>query len=57
VGRVVLRPDLRRGVAHLDGAGEAVSGIVIMRRGENALGVIGRVKAKIDEIEPACLPA
>jgi len=34
-----------------------VSGIVIMRHGENALGVIGRVTAKIDEIEPACLPA
>ena len=52
VGRVEVGPDLRRGVADLDGAGEVVSGIVIMRSGENALEVINRVKAKIHEIEP-----
>ncbi|HEX7624214.1 MAG TPA: efflux RND transporter permease subunit, partial [Anaeromyxobacteraceae bacterium] len=52
VGQVVLGPDLRRGVADLDGKGEAVSGIVIMRQGENALEVIDRVKARIHEIEP-----
>jgi Cu(I)/Ag(I) efflux system membrane protein CusA/SilA len=52
VGQVVLGPDLRRGVADLDGAGEAVSGIVVMRSGENALNVISRVKAKLKEIEP-----
>jgi Cu(I)/Ag(I) efflux system membrane protein CusA/SilA len=52
VGDVVLGPDLRRGVSDLDGKGEAVSGIVIMRQGENALDVIERVKAKIREIEP-----
>src|ERR1700739_3678822 len=53
VGQVVMGPaDLRRGVADLDGAGEVVSGIVIMRSGENALDVINRVKAKIKEIEP-----
>ncbi|MFL5392831.1 MAG: efflux RND transporter permease subunit, partial [Myxococcales bacterium] len=52
VGEVVLGPDLRRGVSDLDGSGEAVSGIVIMREGENALDVIGRVKARIREIEP-----
>ena len=52
VGQVVIGPDLRRGLADLDGAGEAVSGIVIMRNGENALAVIDRVKAKIKEIEP-----
>src|SRR6266542_998602 len=40
VGQVVLGPDLRRGVSDLDGTGEAVSGIVIMRQGENALDVI-----------------
>jgi Cu(I)/Ag(I) efflux system membrane protein CusA/SilA len=56
LGEVVTGPDLRRGVADLDGAGEAVSGIVIMRTGENALDVIGRVKAKLKEIESA-LPA
>jgi len=52
VGQVVLGPDLRRGVADLDGKGEVVSGIVVMRSGENALDVINRVKAKIREIEP-----
>jgi Cu(I)/Ag(I) efflux system membrane protein CusA/SilA len=52
VGSVALGPDLRRGVADLDGRGETVSGIVIMREGENALEVIERVKAKIKEIEP-----
>jgi Cu(I)/Ag(I) efflux system membrane protein CusA/SilA len=52
VGQVVMGPDLRRGLADLDGAGEVVSGIVVMRSGENALDVINRVKAKIKEIEP-----
>src|SRR5580704_2462655 len=52
VGQVVMGPDLRRGLAELDGTGEVVSGIVVMRNGENALDVINRVKAKIKEIEP-----
>jgi Cu(I)/Ag(I) efflux system membrane protein CusA/SilA len=52
VGRVVLGPDYRRGVLDLDGAGEAVSGIVVMRQGQNALDVIRGVKKKIKEIEP-----
>lgn len=52
VGQVVLGPDIRRGVSDLDGTGEVVSGIVIMRQGQNALDVIKRVKVKIREIEP-----
>jgi Cu(I)/Ag(I) efflux system membrane protein CusA/SilA len=52
VGRVMLGPDIRRGVADLDGDGDAVGGIVIMRAGENALNVIGRVKDKIAELAP-----
>jgi Cu(I)/Ag(I) efflux system membrane protein CusA/SilA len=52
VGQVEMGPDLRRGLADLDGTGEVVSGIVVMRNGENALDVIDRVKAKIKEIEP-----
>jgi Cu(I)/Ag(I) efflux system membrane protein CusA/SilA len=52
VGQVVMGPDIRRGLADLDGTGEVVSGIVIMRSGENALDVIDRVKTKIKEIEP-----
>src|ERR1700692_3896628 len=52
VGQVVMGPDIRRGVADLNGTGEVVSGIVVMRNGENTLDVIDRVKAKIKEIEP-----
>ena len=52
VGQVVKGPDYRRGVTDLDGTGEVVSGIVVMRQGQNALEVIERVKAKIKEIEP-----
>lgn len=52
VGRVSRGPDLRRGATDLDGAGEAVSGIVIMRAGENALDVIDRVKDKLRALEP-----
>ena len=52
IGKVGMGPDLRRGVTDLDGKGEVVSGIVVMREGQNALDVIKRVKAKIKEIEP-----
>ena len=52
IGQVVKGPDFRRGVTDLDGTGEVVSGIVVMRQGQNALDVIDRVKAKIKEIEP-----
>ncbi|HLD48444.1 MAG TPA: efflux RND transporter permease subunit, partial [Desulfobaccales bacterium] len=52
IGQVVKGPDYRRGVTDLDGTGEVVSGIVVMRQGQNALEVIDRVKAKIKEIEP-----
>jgi len=50
LGQVALGPDVRRGTADLDGAGEAVSGIVIMRHGENALTVIDRVRAKLHDV-------
>ncbi len=56
VGEVVLGPEIRRGVCDLDGTGDVVSGIVIMRQGKNALEVIERVKEKIRELEPG-LPA
>ncbi|MGC2195751.1 MAG: CusA/CzcA family heavy metal efflux RND transporter [Terriglobales bacterium] len=56
VGEVVLGPDIRRGAADLDGTGEVVSGIVIMREGSNALDVIERVKARLGEIEPGMPP-
>jgi len=52
VANVSLGPDIRRGIAELDGKGEAVGGIVVMRHKENALEVIKRVKAKLEEVEP-----
>ena len=56
IGQVGQGPDIRRGIAELDGVGEVVSGIVVMRHGQNALDVIKRVKAKITEIEPGLPP-
>ena len=56
VARVQLGPDIRRGVADLDGKGEVVGGIIVMRFGENALDVIDRVKAKLREVQDA-MPA
>ncbi len=52
VGDVVLGPDIRRGLADWNGQGDTVSGIVVMRQGENALAVIEKVKEKLKEIEP-----
>ena len=53
IASVALGPDMRRGIAELNGQGEVVGGIVVMRHGENALNLIDRVKQKIKEIEPA----
>ncbi|RMH05824.1 MAG: efflux RND transporter permease subunit [Nitrospirae bacterium] len=53
IARVELGPDLRRGLAELNGMGEVVGGIVVVRFGESTLDVIERVKAKIKEITPA----
>jgi copper/silver efflux system protein len=52
IGQVTVGPDLRRGIAELDGRGEVVSGIVVMRQGQNALDVIDRVKRKLAEVGP-----
>jgi Cu(I)/Ag(I) efflux system membrane protein CusA/SilA len=56
LGRVSVGPAVRRGVAELDGRGDAVGGIVIMRFGENALQTIRNVKAKLAEIAPGLPP-
>jgi Cu(I)/Ag(I) efflux system membrane protein CusA/SilA len=53
LGQVTLGPDIRRGIADLDGQGDAVGGIVVMRAGENALNVIEAIKEKIDQIKPS----
>ncbi len=50
VAKVELGPDQRRGVAELNGEGEVVGGIVVMRYGENALQVINDVKTRLEEV-------
>ncbi len=55
LGFVTIGPEIRRGIADLDGDGDVVGGIVIMRAGENALNVIDRVKEKLNDIK-ASLP-
>lgn len=51
VARIVEGPALRRGIVELNGEGETVSGIVVMRDGENALSVIERVKEKLHSLQ------
>jgi copper/silver efflux system protein len=52
VGKVQAGPEIRRGLAELDGRGETVGGIVIVRSGANADDVIRRVKEKLVELKP-----
>lgn len=56
IAQVTLGPEIRRGIVELNGQGEVVGGIVVMRFSENALNVIERIKAKIEEIRSG-LPA
>lgn len=51
VARIIEGPELRRGVVELNGTGEVVGGVVIMRSGENALTVIQGVKKKLEELK------
>ncbi len=53
VATIALGPEMRRGVVELNGEGEVVGGVVVMRYGENALAVIDRVKAKLAELQPS----
>ena len=53
VATIQFGPQMRRGVADLDGDGDAVGGIVVIRHGENALNVIKRVKEKLEDFKPS----
>jgi len=54
VSNIQLGPEIRRGVAELDGKGEVAGGIIVVRFGENVLNVVERVKKKIKrDIEPS----
>ena len=50
IARVRLGPQMRRGIAELDGEGEVVGGVIVMRFGENALKTINGVKRKLEEL-------
>jgi Cu(I)/Ag(I) efflux system membrane protein CusA/SilA len=56
VARIQLGPEMRRGIAELDGQGEVAGGVIIMRAGKNALETIDAVKAKLARLESS-LPA
>ncbi|MEO6277618.1 efflux RND transporter permease subunit [Roseateles sp.] len=56
VAFVQVGPELRRGVAELDGEGEVTGGIVVMRSGKNARTVIAAVKARLDALKPSLPP-
>jgi len=56
VAEVRIGPEMRRGIGELDGEGEAVGGVIVMRNGDNARATIERVKAKLDELKRS-LPA
>jgi copper/silver efflux system protein len=51
IADIVVGPQMRRGIAELNGEGETVGGIVVMRFGENAQNVINRVKTKLEELK------
>jgi len=56
VARIQMGPEMRRGVSELDGEGEAVGGIIVMRHGRNALQTIAAVKAKLASLKSSLPP-
>ncbi len=51
VARIQLGPEMRRGIGELDGEGEAVGGVIVMRSGQNALQTIAAVKARLAALQ------
>ncbi|MDZ4050760.1 MAG: CusA/CzcA family heavy metal efflux RND transporter, partial [Limnobacter sp.] len=51
VARIQIGPEMRRGIGELNGSGESVGGIVVMRSGKNALNTIEAVKAKLESLK------
>jgi Cu(I)/Ag(I) efflux system membrane protein CusA/SilA len=56
VARLQIGPEMRRGIAELDGEGEVAGGVIVMRSGKNALETIGAVKAKLAELSRSLPP-
>jgi len=51
IARVQIGPEIRRGISELDGKGEAVGGVIVMRAGKNALETIDAIKTKIASLQ------
>jgi len=56
VARIQVGPEMRRGIADLNGEGEVAGGVIIMRSGKNALETIDAVKAKLEQLKPGLPP-
>jgi len=56
VATVQIGPEMRRGIAELDGEGEVAGGVVVMRSGKNARSTIGAIKAKLEALKPSLPP-
>ncbi len=56
VARIQLGPEMRRGIAELDGQGEVAGGVIVMRTGKNALETIQAVKAKLQQLKGSLPP-
>ncbi|HEX5864237.1 MAG TPA: CusA/CzcA family heavy metal efflux RND transporter, partial [Casimicrobiaceae bacterium] len=56
VARIQIGPEMRRGIAELNGEGEVAGGIIVMRSGKNALETIDAVKAKLEKLGPSLPP-
>ena len=56
VARIQVGPEMRRGIAELDGEGEVVGGVIILRSGKNALSTIEAVKAKLESLKASLPP-
>lgn len=56
VARIQVGPEMRRGIAELNGEGEVAGGVVVMRSGKNALTTIAAVKDKLDQLKPGLPP-
>ena len=56
VARIQVGPEMRRGIAELNGEGEVAGGVIVMRSGENALQTITAVKARLESLKPSLPP-
>ncbi|MEG0822416.1 MAG: efflux RND transporter permease subunit [Burkholderiaceae bacterium] len=56
IATIQVGPEMRRGIAELNGQGEVVGGVIVMRSGKNALETIDAVKAKLESLKPSLPP-